>query len=101
VQVQNTGQSGNAKAWSYTYSADTANGSGSGYDPAAAADQLDQLTVTVSLPYSSVNWQVLAWFTNPAVTLTASSTWRAMRNVPLSLSTTIPSQPLQSGDPLP
>jgi Flp pilus assembly protein TadG len=101
VQVQTAGQSGNAKNWSYTYSADSQTGSGSGYDPSAAADQLDQITVTVSLPYSSVGWSVLGWFVSPSATLTATTSWAAMRNTPLNVTTTIPSQPLQPGQQLP
>lgn len=101
VQVQNTGQSGNAKSWSYTYNATSGSGSGSGYDPAAAATQLDQITVTIDLPYNNVGWSLLGRFIAPSSTMRASSIWPAMRNSPLVVSTSIPSNPLQPGDPLP
>lgn len=101
VKVQNDGQTSSAKTWNYTYNATSATGSGSGYDPSAAASQLDKLTVTVTMPYSNVGWSLLGKFIGTSSTMTASSTWPAMRNTPLVVSTTIPTKPLQSGDALP
>ena len=100
VTVANKGSSSSSKSWSYTY---TQGGSisGSGSDPAGAADQLDQLSITVTLPYSNVGWSLSSWFIDQQATLSATVSWSSMRDVPLSVTTTIPSQPLQSSDPLP
>jgi Flp pilus assembly protein TadG len=100
VQVQNNGTTASPKTWSYKQTQAGAI-TGSGYDPAAAADQLDQLIVTVTLPYTNVGWSPLNWFFSSGTTLTASSTWGSMRDLPLTISTTIPSRPIQPSDPLP
>ena len=88
------------RGWTYTY---TAAGviSGSGYDPTAAATQLDRLTVTVTVPYSNVAWSPLSYFIGQSSTITATSNWNSIVDVPLAVSTTIPTKPLLSTDPLP
>jgi Flp pilus assembly protein TadG len=107
VTVANSGSSSSTtKNWSYTWTENGANpttgtGSGSGYDPSAVADQLDMITVTVTLPYNNVGWSFLGWFVKPGTTMTASASWVSVRDIPLTISTTIPSKPLQPSDPLP
>lgn len=100
VTIANSGSSSSPKSWSYTY---TQGGTitGSGYDPTAAASQLDLLTVTVTLPYANGAWSPLSWFVSQSATLTAKASWVSMSDIPLSVSTTIPSKPLSSTDPLP
>jgi Flp pilus assembly protein TadG len=100
VKVENTGSSTTAKTWNYTQNkAGTI--TGSGFDPAACADQLDNLQVTVTLPYTNVGWSPVNWFVGSSVTLTAVAGWSSLKDVPLTISTTIPTKPLQSTDPLP
>lgn len=101
IKVQNDGQTGAPKSWNYIYATSTSSGTGTGYDPSAAATQLDQLRVTVSIPYSSVGWSLLGRFFSSSSTLSGSCIWPAMRNTPLVVSTTIPSKPLAATDPLP
>jgi Flp pilus assembly protein TadG len=100
VTVSNSGSSANAKSWSYTY---TQGGTitGSGYDPTAQANQLDLITITVTLPYSNGAWSPLSWFISQSATMTATASWVSMSDVPLTVSTTIPSKPLGPTDPLP
>ena len=88
------------QGWAYTYTA-AAVISGSGYDPTAAASQLDQLTVTVTVPYANVAWSPLSYFIGQSSTITATSNWNSIVDVPLAVSTTIPTKPLLSTDPLP
>jgi Flp pilus assembly protein TadG len=100
VTVANKGSSSSSKSWSYTYS-QTGTGSGSGSDPTAAADELDQLSITVNLPYQNVSWSPTALFIGSQATMTATASWYSVRNVPLTVTATIPSKPLQSSDPVP
>jgi Flp pilus assembly protein TadG len=100
VTVTNTGSSASPKTWSSTYS-QGGTGSGSGYDPTAVADQLDALSITVNLPYQNVGWSPLGWFFSSGTMLSGSANWSSIRDIPLSISTIIPSQPLQPTDPLP
>lgn len=91
------------KNWTCTYTAGnvpTPSGSPT-YDPTAAAGQLDQLTVTVNLPYSNGSWLPRSWFISPSTVMAASATWNSMADVPLIVSTTIPTKPIQPTDPLP
>ncbi len=88
------------QGWAYTYTA-AAVISGSGYDPTAAASQLDRLTVTVTVPYANVAWSPLSYFIGQSSTITATSNWNSIVDVPLAVSTTIPTKPLLSTDPLP
>jgi hypothetical protein len=92
--------------WSYTWNETGANpttgsGSGSGYDPSACANQLDFLVVTVTLPYKNVGWSPLGLFIGNSVTMTATATWLSVRDLPLNVTTNIPTKPLGSTDPLP
>jgi Flp pilus assembly protein TadG len=92
------------RTWTYTWTDDgTTNGSGtgSGYDPAAAATQLDQLSVTVTLPYKNVAFSPLSIFISQSATLSASASWLSLADIPLTVSTTIPSQPIGPNDALP
>jgi Flp pilus assembly protein TadG len=100
VTVANNGTTSNPKSWSYTYN-QAGTITGSGYDPTAAANQLDQMTVTVTLPYHNVSWSPLNWFIDSGSTLIATTSWCSIQDVPLSVDTTIPSKPLQASDPLP
>ena len=100
VKITNTGTTASSKNWTYTY---TASGtiSGSGYDPTASADQLDRLAIIVTVPYQNVAWSPLSWFISQSTTMTATSNWNSMADVPFVVSTTIPTKPLQPSDPLP
>lgn len=59
-----------------------------GADP-TAANQLDHLRVTISVPASNVRWLANSYFGQTG-NLTASSDWYSMRDVPVSVSATIP-----------
>jgi hypothetical protein len=100
VTVTNNGTNSNPKSWSYSYNQSGAI-TGSGYDPTAAANQLDQMIITVTLPYANVSWSPLSWFIDHSATLSANTSWCSIQDVPLSVDTTIPSKPLQPSDPLP
>ena len=100
VTIKNTGTSTSPKSWSYTYTQGGAI-TGSGYDPTAAAEQLDALSITVTLPYKNGAWSPLSWFISQSATMTAKADWVSMADIPLSVSTTIPSKPLGATDPLP
>jgi Flp pilus assembly protein TadG len=100
VKIENSGGPSGTKTWTYTQTkAGTV--SGSGYDPAAAANQLDNLKVTVTLPYQNVGWSPVNWFIGNSVTLQAEAGWSSLKDIPLTISTSIPTKPLQSTDPLP
>ena len=103
VTVNNT-----TKTWSYTYldNGESGTGWGTGYDPSGAADQLDHIIVKVTLPYiwhekDSIAWSPLNWFVSSGKILRATSHWASMRNVPVTISTVIPTRPLQPNDPIP
>jgi Flp pilus assembly protein TadG len=100
VTISNAGSSTNAKSWSYTYTQGGTN-TGSGYDPTAQASQLDLMTITVTLPYKNGAWSPLSWFISQSATMTATASWVSMADIPLTVSTTIPSKPLGATDPLP
>lgn len=100
VTVANSGTSTSPKSWTYTYTEGGAI-TGSGYDPAAAAEQLDQMTITVTMPYTNGAWSPLSFFVSQSATVTAKVNWVSMADVPLTVSTTIPSKPLGATDPLP
>ncbi|GIW80292.1 MAG: hypothetical protein KatS3mg105_2099 [Gemmatales bacterium] len=61
----------------------------SGKDP-AVADQLDHLRVTVSLPFTDVKWVILNMFVSDSTQLVASTDWRSMRDIPLTVPNEIP-----------
>ena len=100
VKVTNTGTTTTPKTWNYTYTAAGAI-TGSGYDPTAAAGQLDRLAVTVTVSYANIAWSPLSYFIGQSTTMTATANWNSMVDVPLTVSTTIPSKPLLPSDPLP
>jgi Flp pilus assembly protein TadG len=64
----------------------------SGQD-AASATQLDHLRVSISLPYKDVRWTTLNFLAGPNTALTASSDWYSVRDLPLTVSPTIPASP--------
>jgi Flp pilus assembly protein TadG len=53
------------------------------------ASQLDQLQVTVQLPFNNVKWVVLGSITG-VTTLNAQVTWYSMRDINVTVSTTLP-----------
>jgi Flp pilus assembly protein TadG len=89
VTIQNK-----TKNWSYDWDATANSGSGGTYDPGAAADQLDDILVTVTVPYASVQWSTLQLFIPNTTTLTARAEWYSDRNIPVTVSTVFPSSPL-------
>ncbi len=97
VKVQNISQNWSA-TWSYNTGSTSSSGTSSGgYDPAAVANayststsSLDHLRVTVQLPYSSVQWSTLALFIPNSYTVSAVVDVYSVRNIPFSVSTTIP-----------
>jgi hypothetical protein len=101
VTVSDLGTASSAKTWNYTWDATAGTGTGSGYDPSAAADQLDTIQVTVTVPYKNVGWSPLNVFIGKNTNLYATAKWASMRDIPLTISTTIPSRPLGPSDPLP
>lgn len=101
VTVSNLGSATSAKTWSYIWDATASSGTGSGYDPAAAADQLDTIEATVTVPYKNVGWSPLNLLVGANTTLVSKAKWSSMRDIPLTISTTIPSRPLGPNDNLP
>lgn len=59
-------------------------------DDVADADQLDRLSVTVSVPFKDVRWLALDWFVAGDQTLSSAAEWLSMRDLPLTVSTKIP-----------
>jgi len=57
-------------------------------DP-TTANQLDQFRVTVTVPYSTIQWSTLAQISSTS-TLTASADWFSMRDLPVTVDPTIP-----------
>jgi Flp pilus assembly protein TadG len=60
---------------------------------AASASQLDHLTISITLPYSDVAWTTVSDFVTQGTNLTASADWYSMKDSPLTVSQTIPTQP--------
>jgi Flp pilus assembly protein TadG len=58
-------------------------------DP-TTCNQMDQWRVTVTVPYSTIRYSTLAQIT-PTTGITASADWYSMKDSPLSVSNTIPS----------
>lgn len=54
-----------------------------------AADQLDRFRITITIPFNSVRWVLLNSITK-VTNLTASADWYSMRDIPLTVSATIP-----------
>lgn len=100
VTVTNTGTTTSEKNWSYTWK-QSGGSSGSGFDPTAAASQLDRLSVTVTLPYSNVTWSPLNWFISADTTLTGEANWLALVDKPLTVNTNIITKPLAATDAVP
>ena len=53
------------------------------------ATQFDQFRVTVTVPYSAVRWSTVAQITT-TTTLSASADWNSMKDLPVVVTTTIP-----------
>jgi Flp pilus assembly protein TadG len=60
---------------------------------AATANQLDHFTISISLPYTDVRWTSVNFFENSGTMLNASADWYSMRDLPLTISPTIPTTP--------
>lgn len=58
----------------------------------SAATQLDQINVTVSIPFADVAWDAINYLVPSGTKLTASATWYSMVDLPVSVSTTLPIQ---------
>jgi len=54
-----------------------------------AANQLDQYRVTVSVPYSTIRYSTVAQITS-TTTVTASADWFSVKDLPVTVSSTIP-----------
>jgi Flp pilus assembly protein TadG len=57
-------------------------------DP-TTCNQLDQWDVTVTVPYSTIRWSTIAQIT-PTTSITASADWYSMKDSPITVSQTIP-----------
>jgi Flp pilus assembly protein TadG len=84
-----------AEGWSGTYTGGASpSGSSTGsYDPAAAASQLDHLQVTVQVPYTSIRWSTLGPFIPSTTMLSVTVDWYSLRDMPVTVPTTLPQQP--------
>jgi len=58
----------------------------------SAATQLDQLNVTVSIPFADVAWDALYYLVPSGTKLSASATWYSMVDLPVNVSTSLPIQ---------
>lgn len=56
------------------------------------ATQMDQIQVTVTIPFSDVAWDVLNYLVPAGSQLSATSTWYSMKDQPVTVSTTLPIQ---------
>jgi Flp pilus assembly protein TadG len=61
---------------------------GSAYDNTTVV-QMDRLHIAVSIPFDSVRWVMLNKITN-VTTLNASAEWYSMRDIPIEVTSTIP-----------
>lgn len=52
--------------------------------------QLDKFTITVTLPFDNVRWSLTKVFTPTGTQAQGSVTWYSMKDLPVSVSTTIP-----------
>jgi Flp pilus assembly protein TadG len=66
--------------------------SASGADVSQAA-QLEVLTVSLSVPYSNVQWLASNWILSGNSSMNSTVIWYSMVNVPLTISQTIPAAP--------
>lgn len=60
-----------------------------GTDPSQAS-QLDQIQVSISIPFNSVKWVLLNQTITNITNLSATSTFYSMADIPLTVNTTIP-----------
>jgi Flp pilus assembly protein TadG len=67
----------------------TQNNNGPSYDP-SQANSLDQLQVTVLLPFSNVRWNLLYLVTNANTQLMAQTTWCSNQNQPYPSNLAVP-----------
>ncbi len=58
----------------------------------SAANQMDQLTVSVSIPFADVAWDAMSYVVPSGSQITGSATWYSMKDLPVSVSTTLPIQ---------
>lgn len=90
------------KTSSWTYDAinpGSGTGSGSGVDPVAGATQdianrRDRVFVEVEYKYQAVKWSPAQWFVGNAAIIKASSSWFVLKDKPVAIDSSIPSQPL-------
>ena len=54
--------------------------------------QLDKFTITVTMPFDNVRWSLTKMFTPTGTQLSAQVTWYSMRDLPVTVSTTLPVQ---------
>jgi hypothetical protein len=66
---------------------------GSPYDPAAAASQLDNLSVNAEFQFKNNSWLPLYWFYASGVTMSAKSDWLSARDQPVQGAYAIPTLP--------
>jgi Flp pilus assembly protein TadG len=63
-----------------------------GQDDPTQADQLDRFQITVVFPTANARWiDMPGWIVQPA-TLTATSQWFSMKDIPLTVSSNIPAE---------
>jgi Flp pilus assembly protein TadG len=58
----------------------------------SAANQMDQLNVSVSVPFADVAWDAMSYVVPSGSQITGSATWYSMKDLPVSVSTTLPVQ---------
>jgi Flp pilus assembly protein TadG len=56
------------------------------------ASQMDQIQVTVTIPFADVAWDALNYVVPAGTKLTATSIWYSMKDLPVTVSTTLPVQ---------
>jgi Flp pilus assembly protein TadG len=68
-------------------------GRASGSD-VADANQLDPITVTVTVPVKNFRWTSANWYSTDATTISSTASFLCLRDVPLQVDTGIPGAPL-------
>jgi Flp pilus assembly protein TadG len=58
----------------------------------SAANQMDQLVVTISIPFADVTWDGLNYVIPAGTRVTGTATWYSMNDSPVSVPTTLPVQ---------
>ena len=56
------------------------------------ASQMDQISVTVTIPFKDVAWDALSFVVPGGSQVTGSATWYSMVDLPVNVSTTLPIQ---------